>query len=171
MRKFFIGALVFMIIISAAGIFSLFSFVNPSENQPIEFIHKKHKEQGIDCETCHIYIKKESFAGIPNLQTCLDCHESPVTKSSEEEKIRSFAKKGMKLEWKRLYRMPQHVYFSHRRHVALAKLECQNCHGSIEDAPKPPLKPLKILMMNDCIDCHKKSRAVKVSTDCIDCHK
>ena len=139
--------------------------------QPINFNHKKHIEQGVECETCHIYIKKESFAGLPELQTCLECHESPVTKSPEEEKIRSFAKKGTILEWKRIYRIPQHVYFSHRRHVAFANLECKVCHGAIGDTVKPPLKPLKILMMNDCIDCHNKSQKSKVTSDCIDCHK
>ena len=145
--------------------------ISENSQQPIEFNHKKHIEQGIECETCHIYIKEESFAGLPELQTCLDCHESPITKSTEEEKIRNFAKKGISLEWKRIYRLPQHVYFSHRRHVAFANLECQVCHGAIGDAVKPPTKPLKILIMNDCIDCHKSSKKSKISFDCIDCHK
>ena len=151
----------------------LFSCLKSSEElqQPINFNHKKHIEQGIECETCHIYIKEESFAGLPELQTCLDCHGSPITKSTEEEKIRNFAKKGISLEWKRIYRLPQHVYFSHRRHVAFANLECQVCHGAIGDAVKPPTKPLKILIMNDCIDCHKSSKKSKISADCIDCHK
>ncbi len=145
--------------------------ISENSQQPIQFNHKKHKDQGVECVNCHNYIREESFAGIPKLQTCLECHENPITKSTEEEKIRSFAKKGVKLEWIRVYRLPQHVYFSHRRHVALAKLECINCHGAIDNTTKPPLKPLKILMMNDCIDCHKKSKAHNVSTDCIDCHK
>ena len=160
-----------LIVIFILGIFSLSHIANPSGNQPIEFSHKKHKDQGVECETCHIYIREQSFAGIPKLETCLDCHESALTKSAEEEKIRSFAKKGMRLEWERVYRLPQHVYFSHRRHVVLANLECKDCHGPIDDTTKPPLKPLKTLMMNDCIDCHKKSKVGNVSTDCIDCHK
>lgn len=151
----------------------LLPYLGISENsqQPIEFNHKKHKDQGVECATCHIYIREESFAGLPKLETCLDCHESALTKSTEEEKIRTYAKKRVKLEWKKLYRLPQHVYFSHRRHVALGKLECRNCHGSIDNTTKPPLKPLKTLMMNDCIDCHKKSKSSKLTTDCIDCHK
>jgi len=171
MRKnFFLLALVLLVMI-VLGIFPLFTIINPAGKQPIEFNHKKHKDQGVECETCHIYIKEESFAGLPKLQTCLDCHESPITKSSEEEKIRNFAKRGMKLEWKKIYRLPGHVYFSHRRHVGIANLECKSCHGPIDDTIKPPLKPLKTLMMNDCISCHKRSKPSKVSSDCIDCHK
>jgi len=145
--------------------------ISENTQQPIQFSHNKHKTQGVECETCHIYVKEQSFAGIPNLEICLGCHESALTKSTEEEKIRTYAKKGAKLEWQRIYRLPEHVYFSHRRHVAIAKLECVNCHGAIDDTTKPPLKPLKILMMDDCIDCHKKTKTVNTNNDCIDCHK
>lgn len=136
--------------------------------QPIRFNHRHHKDQGIGCETCHQYVQEQAFAGLPTKDTCMMCHASPVTKSKEEEKIREYAKKGETIPWKRIFWDPPHVFFSHRRHVAMGQIECKTCHGAMEDATSPPRHPIKVLKMNDCIGCHIQR---KVSTDCLTCHK
>ena len=135
--------------------------------QPISFNHKKHMDQGLGCDTCHRFFKTQTFSGMPDINTCLECHKEPVTKSPEEEKIREFQKKGTPILWKRIYEQPDHVFFSHRRHVVLGKLECKNCHGGVGQSERPPSRPWVMMTMKWCMDCHTKS---KVTNDCLACH-
>ena len=137
-------------------------------DQPIAFNHKKHLDQGVECITCHPYSKEQTFSGMPTLAICLGCHKEPVTESPEEEKIRQFEKKEEEIPWKRLYRQPDHVFYSHRRHVVLGKIECQTCHGNIGQSEVPPSKPWVKMTMKWCMDCHTKS---KVINDCNACHE
>jgi hypothetical protein len=155
----------------AIGIFLLFLFINfglgSKTDQPISFDHKKHVGQGLGCDACHRFFKTQTFSGIPDLNTCLECHKEPVTKSQEEEKIRQFQKSNKEISWKRIYEQPDHVFFSHRRHVVLGKLDCKNCHGDIGQSERPPSRPWVTMTMKWCIDCHAKS---KVTNDCLSCH-
>jgi hypothetical protein len=161
----------FFLIGLAAGVLLLFLLIGLSigykTEQPISFNHKKHAEQGLECDACHRFYKTQTFSGLPDLNTCLECHKEPITKSPEEEKIRQFQKKGEQIPWKRIYGEPDHVFFSHRRHVILGKLQCQNCHGDIGQRETPPQKPWVKMTMSWCMDCHKKS---KVTNDCLACH-
>ncbi len=134
---------------------------------PIQFNHKSHKEQGLECVTCHQYAQTHTFAGSPKLEVCLECHEEPITESPEEAKIRKYADENEEIPWVPLYRMPGHVFFTHQRHVSGAGLQCETCHGKIGETVKPPPKPLKTLSMNACMDCHRKTGA---DNDCLACH-
>jgi predicted CXXCH cytochrome family protein len=100
------------------------------------------------------------------------------------KKIRAFGEKGQEIPWKRVWRLPPHVFFPHRTHVVVAKLKCQTCHGPMETLDRPPARALKTLTMNDCIGCHEqwerppekgtgvvKVAARRVSTDCNTCHR
>ena len=55
----------------------------------------------------------------------------------EEEKLAQYAERKAEIRWVRLYRVPDHSFFSHRRHVVLGKLECKTCHGAIEASDVP----------------------------------
>lgn len=134
--------------------------------QPLSFNHKKHQEQGIECITCHSHFKDQTFSGMPNVAVCLECHKDPLSQNPEEEKIRQL-QKGEEIHWKRIYEQPDHVFFSHRRHVVLGKMECTNCHGDIGQSEKPPSKPWVRMTMDWCMDCHTKK---KVTNDCLACH-
>ncbi|MFQ6109318.1 MAG: cytochrome c3 family protein [Candidatus Aminicenantales bacterium] len=135
--------------------------------QPIAFSHKIHKENDLDCLDCHSYYKDQAFSGRPSLETCLTCHEEPLGESKEEKKFMEYARAGLEIEWQRLYRVPEDVYFSHRRHVVLGNVECRSCHGDIGESSRPPSKPLKITM-EKCMKCHERNG---VSNDCIACHR
>ncbi len=157
----------------AIGVLLIFLFataytVGSRTEQPIAFNHKKHIDQGLECDTCHKYYKTESFSGLPSVAVCLECHKEPVTKSPEEEKIRQFAAKGAQIPWKRIYREPDHVFYSHQAHVVLAKIECKTCHGNIAQSEKPPTKPYVDMTMGWCMGCHKERKA---SNDCLTCHQ
>jgi hypothetical protein len=165
--------------------------------QPIEFPHKAHlelKEQKLVCTSCHERAEKGPVAGRPSTKKCLSCHSGAEAKSAEEKKVQAFGEKGGEIPWQRVWRLPSHVFFSHRTHVADAKVKCQSCHGPMETLSRPPTRPLKRLTMNDCIGCHEKWEWPKetkdkevvpvkvtvrapfkgwsrISTDCNACHK
>ena len=59
------------------------------------------------------------------------------------------------IEWIRIHHLPDHVYFSHQQHVAVGKLECQQCHGTVEEmAVMSQYAPLS---MGWCINCHRET--------------
>ncbi len=135
--------------------------------QPIAFNHKLHAENGLECVDCHPYFEEQASSGRPSLETCQSCHDEPQGESKEEKKLMEYIKSGNEIEWQRLYRAPEDVYFSHRRHVVLGKIECKTCHGDIGESSKPPYKPLKITMKN-CMNCHEEKGA---TNDCVACHR
>jgi mono/diheme cytochrome c family protein len=77
----------------------------------------------------------------------------------EEELEASFAEvKEMfnkPVEWVRIHNMPDHVYFNHAQHVNAGNVECQTCHGNIQEmevvAQHAPLS------MGWCINCHRNT--------------
>jgi predicted CXXCH cytochrome family protein len=136
--------------------------------QPLAYNHAKHIENGLSCTDCHAGAQTEARATLPDLALCLGCHETALGNSAEERKIRDAKAAGRPLAWIQLARVPPHVYFSHRRHVAMAKLACATCHGPMEKLTAPPTKPFREFTMDACIQCHQQNRA---RTDCNDCHR
>jgi len=159
----------------------------PAVTQPVQFPHKAHLEledPKLTCTSCHDRAEKDAVAGRPSTQKCLSCHSGGEAKSAEEQKLQAFGEKGGEIPWRRVWRLPPGVFFSHRIHVA-AKIKCQSCHGPMETLTRPPARALKKLTMNDCVGCHErwewpkekqielvKVTAVRrVSTDCNACHR
>ena len=183
-RIWLIGGM--LVILLAWGYWA--GWVEPAVKQPIEFSHKAHlelKEPKFQCTTCHDRAEKGPVAGRPSTKKCLSCHSGGEAKSAGEKKLQAFGEKGGEIPWQRVWRLPSHVYFSHRTHVADAKVKCQTCHGPMETLVRPPARALKKVAMNDCIGCHEKwewpkekeaepvkvASARRISTDCNACHK
>ncbi len=141
---------------------------SPAIYQPINFSHKKHISQGLECEGCHEGVKKGIHATLPSLQICINCHQSAITDSGEEEKVRAIYNQGNLYPWNRVYKLSDHVFFSHRRHVVAAAIGCERCHGNMNEQTSPPPRALFKITMDDCMDCHYKRKA---SVDCISCHR
>jgi len=136
--------------------------------QPIAFNHLKHTgELEIECSTCHEYFETGRHAGLPSLSTCLGCHEEPLTESPEELKISQLAESGEEDVFRKLFRLADHVFYSHRRHAMVANLACETCHGTIAKTETPPERPLIRIDMDFCLDCHDSSN---ISNDCTGCH-
>jgi hypothetical protein len=168
-RRLVIGA--FTLIMAGAGFAAGRTAFRPAGNvtQPIQFNHQKHvKDVGMECLACHEYYATREHSGLPALATCLGCHEGGVTDSPEEKRLLELAERDPQPSFRKLFRLPDHAYYSHRRHVAVAGLKCETCHGAIADTTAPPSRPLVRITMDTCVGCHAEQ---SVKTDCTDCHR
>jgi hypothetical protein len=135
--------------------------------QPIEFNHKIHADNDLECLDCHPYYKDHASSGRPALESCAACHEEPLGDSEAEKEVVRHIQEGTEIEWRRLFTVPEDVYFSHKRHVVLGEIPCKTCHGNIGESQSPPRNP-KQLSMKRCMKCHREKG---VDNDCISCHR
>jgi hypothetical protein len=160
-----------MLALAAAGFAMGRVAFRPAESveQPIQFDHRKHvQDLGVECSVCHEYYQTSQHSGLPSLRICMVCHEDPLTDSPEEQKLRTLAASNPLPEFRKLFRLPDHVYYSHRTHVAIAGLKCETCHGGIASTTAPPSRPLVRITMDTCLRCHAEKN---VRTDCTPCHR
>lgn len=59
------------------------------------------------------------------------------------------------IEWVRIHNLPDHAYFNHAQHVTVGQLECQTCHGPVEEMEV--VKQHSPLSMGWCINCHRQT--------------
>lgn len=139
--------------------------------QPIAFDHQRHSQKArLDCATlCHASALTEPYAGLPSKDVCFGCHDPDEhTDSPELRRLASYAEGDADIPWQRVAWTRPDVYFSHRRHVATAKLECARCHPGVPDAAQPLGPHVLTLRMSDCLDCNRREGA---SHDCVACHR
>ncbi len=148
---------------------------SPARSQPIAFNHRLHADNGVPCSLCHRSAASGQGATLPSASVCRRCHEDVLYESPEEAKIRRAAESGRDLRWLPSYALRSHVYFSHRRHVALGKVTCQACHGQVEMRSEPfPASTSPFAGrrgMTACIRCHEDSHSRFAGVDCVDCHR
>lgn len=136
--------------------------------QPIAFNHLLHLEEvGMACTDCHLYATSGLRATIPNVEVCGGCHVEALTESPDEESLVAHVTEETPIPWRRVYWVPDHVFFSHRRHTSVAGIECVTCHGDVAQREEPLSRPLVALTMDDCTGCHARTGA---PNDCILCH-
>jgi Cytochrome c7 and related cytochrome c/Class III cytochrome C family len=141
----------------------------PAVTQPIAFSHKVHTvDLQLGCTFCHKYVNTSAHSGLPDAQTCAMCHTIKQGESEEAARLTETLQAGDSLQFNKLFRLPDYVFYTHRRHVGIAELECTNCHGGIAETERPPERPLVNVKMALCVDCHEKR---EVTTDCTSCHR
>lgn len=59
------------------------------------------------------------------------------------------------IEWIRTHNLPDYVYFNHSQHVIVGEIECQTCHGPVEDMKD--MYQHSPLSMGWCINCHRET--------------
>jgi len=139
--------------------------------QPIAYDHWIHvtKPEGpqLECTFCHENADKSSHATIPNISTCMACHESIKTDSPEIQKLAAYSERKEQPPWKRVYWIPSSadVFFTHKPHIR-ANVDCVTCHGQIGQMHQ--VKREVNQDMGWCVACH---RAQRVSVDCYVCHR
>ena len=70
------------------------------------------------------------------------------------------------IEWVRIHNLPDHVYFNHAQHVNVGGLECQTCHGPIEEMEE--VYQFAPLSMGWCINCHRQTQVQFANNDYYD---
>ena len=129
--------------------------------QPILFPHDLHAGTlQINCLYCHAGAEKSKVAGIPTVNTCMNCHkgiqEGETAAGTEEiKKIYAAYDNNKPIEWVRIHNLPDHVYFNHSQHVAVGKIACQTCHGPVETMKE--MKQYSSLSMGWCLNCHRQT--------------
>jgi len=121
--------------------------------QPVPFSHDHHfAGLGIDCRYCHTSVETSSFAGIPPISTCMNCHKEIWTNAELLEPIREAWRTGVPVEWERVHDLADFVYFNHSIHVAKG-IGCETCHGRVDRMPL--MLQHAPLTMAWCLDCHR----------------
>jgi hypothetical protein len=136
--------------------------------QPVKFSHKVHAgDFQIDCLHCHTTAESGKSAGIPSAGLCMNCHvlirDGSYSGRFEINKIHMALDSASLIEWIRVHRLPDHVFFSHAQHVGVAKMDCRECHGPVEEMHV--LEQFADLSMGWCLDCHRDSNVDFLSND------
>ena len=130
--------------------------------QPIAFSHQLHAGQyEMQCQYCHTGVEIGKSANIPSANICMNCHAHIQNVGGKEgispeiQKIYNAVDNNQPIEWVRIHNLPDLSYFNHAQHVAVGGVECQTCHGPIEEMEV--VYQHSSLTMGWCIDCHRQT--------------
>lgn len=153
--------------------------------QPIHYSHRIHAgANAIECKYCHSSARVSKHSGIPSLNICMNCHksinevagpESEYTNVTEEyskefydgeiQKLykavgwdaaeQKYTGETQPVKWVRIHNLPDFAYFNHSQHVSVAGIECQTCHGPVEEMEI--MYQHAPLTMGWCINCHRET--------------
>ncbi len=140
-------------------------YLPPAPVQPIPFSHRLHAQQKLECRACHPVPEPGEFATLPETARCMSCHQSVKKESAAVQRLAEYHAAGKPVPWRRVYRIPDYVFFSHKEHVR-AGASCETCHGPV--AERDLLRKEKDITMAGCMECH---RARQASLACDYCHR
>src|SRR6267378_3590228 len=127
--------------------------VGVARSQPIPFSHKHHVgDDGIDCRYCHTSVENSATAGVPPTKTCMSCHSVLYSNVAYLEPIRESYRTDTSIEWVKVHRLADYVYFNHSIHLAKG-VGCSTCHGRVDQMPL--MFQANTLLMQWCLDCHR----------------
>ena len=157
--------------------------------QPIHYSHKIHAGANqIECKYCHSSARVSKHSGIPSLNVCMNCHQNIAEYNGEEDFENGYTKdfytKEIKklyaavgwdeenqrytgetqpVKWVRIHNLPDFVYFNHAQHVEVGEIECQKCHGPVEEMEI--MYQHSSLTMGWCINCHRETNVKTESNE------
>jgi hypothetical protein len=121
--------------------------------QPIPFSHAHHVgDLGLDCRMCHTGVEKAAFAGLPSTHICMTCHSQIWTNAQMLAPVRASLADDRPLQWLRVNRVPDYVYFDHSIHIAKG-VGCSTCHGPVDKMAL--MRQQQPLTMGWCLQCHR----------------
>lgn len=154
MVTFIFAAVAFKVVINQ--LYAVGVQIEYTPTQPIAFSHKLHAGQyEIDCQYCHTGVRKSKNANIPSANICMNCHTAIKADSPEILKIYAALDENRPIEWVRVHNLPDLAYFNHSQHVQVGNIECQTCHGQIQEMEV--VGQAELLTMGWCIDCHRQT--------------
>ncbi|MFC7667949.1 cytochrome c3 family protein [Hymenobacter humi] len=153
-----IVGVVFALVLVYAGVQSVMAVgltQGYQPTQPIAFSHKLHAGQHqINCAYCHTSVYKSKSANIPSANICMNCHSQIKTESPEIKKIYRAIERKQPIQWVRIHNLPDLAYFNHSQHTQVGGLQCQTCHGPIQNMEV--VYQYSALTMGWCINCHRE---------------
>ena len=180
-------AAIFFLLASGYFVYGFFMQVGVNQGyepvQPIHYSHRIHAgDNGIDCKYCHSSARVSKHSGIPSLNVCMNCHKSisnvaaetlaegreyGVDYDAEIQKLyeavgwdgQNYTGDSKPVKWIRIHNLPDFAYFNHSQHVSVGGIECQTCHGPVEEMEI--MYQHAPLTMGWCINCHRETN-VKV---------
>ena len=172
---------IFFLLSSAYFVYGYLSQIGVDQGyqpvQPIHFSHKIHAgDNGIDCKYCHSSARVSKTSGIPSLNVCMNCHKSIYEYNGEtspeyskefydgeiqklyaaagwSDADQKYTGDSQPVKWVRIHNLPDFAYFNHSQHVTVAGVECQTCHGPVEEMEE--VYQFAPLTMGWCINCHR----------------
>ena len=183
-----VSAIIFLLASAYFAYGALMSVGIDQGYQPIQPIHYSHRihagDNKIDCKYCHSSARVSKHSGIPSLNVCMNCHKSigevasktlaegqeyGVDYNAEIQKLykavgwdeneQKYTGETSPVKWIRIHNLPDFAYFNHSQHVSVAGVECQTCHGPVEEMEI--MYQHAPLTMGWCINCHRETN-VKV---------
>ena len=122
-------------------------------DQPVPFSHQHHVAGlGIGCLMCHQNAEVAANAALPPTQTCMTCHSQIWTNADLLAPVRQSLATNTPIQWNRVNRVPDYVYFNHSIHVAKG-VGCSSCHGNV--AEMPLMYKAASMTMEWCLTCHR----------------
>jgi mono/diheme cytochrome c family protein len=176
---------ILLLLVAAYFMFGFFMQIGIDQGyapvQPIHYSHKIHAGANkIDCKYCHSSARVSKKSGIPSLNVCMNCHKNISEYNGEEDLANGYTKEfydkeiaklydavgwddadqsytGVEkpVKWIQIHNLPDFVYFNHSQHVNVAGVECQTCHGPVEEMEI--MEQYSPLTMGWCIDCHRET--------------
>jgi mono/diheme cytochrome c family protein len=175
---------IFLLLASAYFVYGFLMQVGIDQGyQPVQPIHYSHKihagDNGIDCKYCHSSARVSKHSGIPSLNVCMNCHKSIYEYKGEttpeyskefydgeikklyaaagwDDAEQKYTGKTQPVKWVRIHNLPDFVYFNHSQHVTVAGVECQTCHGPVQEMEV--MYQFAPLTMGWCINCHRETK-------------
>jgi len=115
------------------------------------------------CMNCHMQINE--YTG----EQLYDYEGNKVDGTAEIQKLYEYAgwdpvKKAYNLKengeidnktipWVKIHNNPDHVYFNHAQHVTVGQVQCQTCHGPVQEMDE--VYQFASLSMGWCVNCHR----------------
>jgi mono/diheme cytochrome c family protein len=174
---------IFFLLSSAYFVYGYLSQIGVDQGyqpvQPIHFSHKIHAgDNGIDCKYCHSSARVSKTSGVPSLNVCMNCHKSIYEYNGEtspeyskdfydgeikklyaaagwDDADQKYTGESSPVKWVRIHNLPDFAYFNHSQHVTVAGVECQTCHGPVQEMEV--VYQHAPLTMGWCINCHRET--------------
>ena len=174
---------IFFLLSSAYFVYGYLSQIGVDQGyqpvQPIHFSHKIHAgDNGIDCKYCHSSARVSKTSGVPSLNVCMNCHKSVYEYNGEtspeyskefydgeikklyaaagwDDTEQKYTGESEPVKWVRIHNLPDFAYFNHSQHVTVAGVECQTCHGPVQEMEE--VYQHAPLTMGWYINCHRQT--------------
>lgn len=131
---------------------------------------RKSKHSGIPslnvCMNCHksIYEYSGTAGELPSQEDLANGYTNEFyTKEIKklyaavgwDEENQKYTGETKPVEWVRIHNLPDFAYFNHSQHVEVGQIECQTCHGPVEEMEI--MEQFAPLTMGWCINCHRET--------------